>query len=337
VGKKNTPAPKPERTRTDHLAALADLLGKDFADPVHLFEHSLALLRERLGAERALLTRETPLGYEVFWWSAADETRLHRIFEHPERGYCPWVISHPNRPLVIRDAEEEPLWKSHPAYRELGLRAYAGVALREGDKVVGTLCVQHGAPLPLGRGALALLKALGHLLSKTLEAEQLKQELLATRDALELSSAVVEDSALQSPRSGLPNHHYLDIWTRATVFLARRRHEEIALVLWSQPMERGLKTRLQSVSAALRGEDLLVELSPDHYLLLLPRTTITGAQVLMARIWGQLGMHLAGATLWQPGDEDLTMRQALHRASRALAEARSHAEPLLSWSLPAPA
>ena len=321
------------RRRSDHLAALAELLGRDSSDPVRLFEHSLALLREQLGADRALLTRISGLGHEIFWWSAQDEKTMHHIFQQPEKGFCAWVMAHPDRPLVIKDAEADPRWRDHSGCVELGIRAYAGVVLREGEKVVGTLCVQHGRPLALGRGALALLKALGHLLSKTLEAEQLKQELLATRDALELSSAVVQDSALQSGRSGLPNRRYLEIWTRATVFLARRRNEEMALVLWTQPMERGFRARLKAVSDALRGEDLLVEHSDDHYLLLMPHTTPEGAEVLLARIREQLGIHPAGATLWRPGEEDLHLHQAFRRVAAALAEAKKH-HPSIFWSLP---
>ncbi len=324
---------QPRARKTDHLAAMADLLGRDSADPARLFEHSLALLRERLGAERALLTRVTGLGHEVFWWAAGDEKAMHRVFEQPEKGFCGWVMSHPDRPLVIPDAEQDPLWRDSPGFRDLGIRAYAGVVLREGEQVVGTLCIQHDKPLPLGRGALSLLRALGHLLGKTLEAEQLKQELGATRDALELSSAVVQDSALQSARSGLPNRRYLDVWARATVFLARRRNEAMALALWSQPMERGLKGRLQTLAETLRGEDLLVEHSSDHYLLLMPHTAPDGAEMLLARARAALGTHPAGATLWQPDGEDLALEGALHRVAGALARAREEGRDLL-WVLP---
>jgi GAF domain-containing protein len=320
------------RKKVDHLAALANLLAEDSADPARLFEHGLALLMERLGAERALLTRVAGLGYEVFWWASRDEAAMRGAFEHPELGYCPWGMAHPDRPLVIRDAAAEPLWRDSPAWRELGVRAYAGVALRSGDRVVGTLCVQHGEAQSFGRAALALLKALGHLFSKTLEAEHLKQELQATQDALELSSAVVQDSALQSGRSSLPNRRYLDIWLRATVFLARRRNERMALVLWSQPMERGLKARMQATSDALRGEDLLLEMAADQYVLLMPHTTPDGAGILLARVREALGIHPAGGTLWDPQDEDLDLREALHRAHRASVEARGQGVPLV-WHM----
>ncbi|HEX9010310.1 MAG TPA: GAF domain-containing protein [Holophagaceae bacterium] len=320
------------RKKVDHLAALANLLAEDSADPARLFEHGLALLMERLQAERAMLTRVAGLGQEVFWWAANDEKAMHRIFQNPEKGYCPWVMAHPERPLVVRDALAEAMWRESPAWTDLGIRAYAGVALRDGNKVIGTLCVQAGEARVFGRGALTLLKALGHLFSKTLEAEHLKQELQATKDALELSSAVVQDSALQSARSGLPNRRYLEIWLRATVFLARRRNEQMALALWTQPMEKGLKARIQAVSDALRGEDLLVELAADQYLLLMPHTAPDGAAILLARVRASLGTHPAGGTLWDPQGEDLSLRDALHRASRAMAQARTQGVPLI-WQV----
>ena len=318
--------------KVDHLAALANLLAEDSADPAHLFEHGLALLMERLQADRALLTRVAGLGYEVFWWAAEDEKAMRPIFQHPDRGYCPWVMTHPERPLVVRDALAEPMWRESAAWTDLGIRAYAGVALHDGNKVIGTLCVQASKARVFGRGALTLLKALGHLFSKTLEAEHLKQELQATKDALELSSAVVQDSALQSARSGLPNRRYLEIWLRATVFLARRRNEQMALALWTQPMEKGLKVRMQAISDALRGEDLLVELAADQYLLLMPHTAPEGAGTLLARVRAALGTHPAGGTLWDPQGEDLSLREALRRASRALAEARDQGLPLV-WQV----
>lgn len=326
------------RKKVDHLAALANLLAEDSADPARLFEHGLALVMERLRADRALLTRVAGLGYEVFWWAAEDEKAMHPIFQHPEKGYCPWVLEHPERPLVVRDAVAEPLWRESQAWTELGIRAYAGVALRVNGKVMGTLCVQAGEARVFGRGSLTLLKALGHLFGKTLEAEHLKQELQATRDALELSSAVVQDSALQSARSSLPNRRYLEVWLRATVFLARRRNEQMALTLWTQPMERGLKARMEAVSDALRGEDLLVELASDQYLLLMPHTSPDGAATLLARVRESLGTHPAGGTLWDPQGEDLSLRDALKRASRAMAEARNKGLPLV-WEMeqvPAP-
>jgi GGDEF domain-containing protein len=190
-----------------------------------------------------------------------------------------------------------------------------------GDGAFGTLCVQHHAPHPFTSADLALLKTMGHLMARTLDSENLKQELRAALDALELSSAIVEDSALLSARSGLPNRRYLDIWLRASLFMARRRREPMILALWSQPMLPGIKGRLAAFAGHLRGEDLLVELSADQYLLLMPHTSDTGAEVLLARLWTTLGDHPTGATLWLPDGKDMTLKSALRRVAKAFTDA----------------
>jgi GGDEF domain-containing protein len=325
---------KPVKRHTgkkDHLAALSDLLQTSHSDPARLFEHGLALLVEALGVDRALLTRVNGLGYEVFWWATAPRKSMTGIFESPEKGFCPYVVAHPDRVLTITDSSAEPRWRKSPGYLELGIQSYAGVALKVGGRTHGTLCVQHHKPHAFTRAELALLKTIGHLMARTLESENLKRELQAALDALELSSAIVEDSALQSGRSGLPNRRYLDIWLRSTLFLARRRREPMALALWSQPMMTGAKSRFAAASEHLRGEDLLVELSADQYLLLLPHTSISGAEVLLARIHHTLGNHPTGATLWLPDGKDMTLKSALHRVAKAFTEANRERTALV-WN-----
>lgn len=324
-------AVKRSSAKADHLAALADLLSVSQTDPAHLFEHGLALLVERLGVDRALLTRVTGLGYEIFWWAAADGLTMGNVFEAPEKGFCPWVMAHPDRSLTIRDAASEPQWSKSSAWVDLRIRAYAGVALTNGNGALGTLCVQHHAPRTFHRGEIALIRAMGHLMARTLESEHLKHELRAALDALELSSAILEDSALQSPRSGLPNRHYLDVWLRASLFIARRRQESMALALWSQPMVAGTKERMEAAVSHLRGEDLIIELSADQYLLLMPHTGEDGAEILLARLREILGSHPTGATLWPPDGEDMTMKSALTRAGKAFTHASREGSPLI-WN-----
>ncbi len=325
---------KPVKVRSgtsNHLASLSDLLHESRTDSARLFEHGLALLVQAFGVDRALLTRITGLGHEVFWWSVGPHATMEGIFEAPEKGFCPFVIEHPDRPLTIPDAAREPRWRKAPGYTELGIRAYAGVALKVGDQAVGTLCVQHHEPRTFTRAELALLRTMGHLIARTLESENLKRELQAALDALELSSAIVEDSALLSPRSGLPNRRYLDIWLRSTLFMARRRREPMSLALWSQPMLPGTKGKLAAVMGHLRGEDLLVELSTDQYLLLLPHTSDSGAEVLLSRLRGTVGTHPTGATLWLPDGKDMTMKSALRRVAKAFTDANREGTALL-WN-----
>ena len=325
-------AAKRRNAHEDHLEALADLLHESRTNPAHLFEHGLALLVERLQVDRALLTRVSGLGYEVFWWAVGEGGTMTGIFEAPEKGFCPWVLAHPDRPLVIRDATKEPRWKKSTGWLDLGIRAYAGVALKGSEGAMGTLCVQHHAPRAFDHGEATLVRTMGHLMSRTLESENLKQELQAAFDALELSSAVVEDSTLQSPRSGLPNRRYLDVWLRASLYMARRRGEPMALMLWSQPMVPGTKGRLGAAASKLRGEDLLIELSADQYLLIMPHTREAGAEILMARLRDTLGPHPAGATLWLPDSKDMTLKSALTRVGKAFTDACREGSELV-WNL----
>jgi GGDEF domain-containing protein len=325
---------KPVKRRAgtpDHLAALSDLLHDSRADSARLFEHGLALLVQALRVDRALLTRVTGLGYEVFWWAVGPRGSMEGVFDAPEKGFCPYVMAHPDRLLTIKDSAADPKWRKSTGLSELGIRAYAGVALKHGDRTHGTICVQHQSPRTFTRAELSLVQTMGHLMSRTLETEHLKQELRAALDALELSSAIVEDSALQSRRSGLPNRHYLDIWLRSALFMARRRREPMCLALWSQPLVPGTKGRLTAVAAHLRGEDLLVELSADQYLLLMPHTSESGAEVLLGRLREALGGHPTGAALWLPDGKDMTFKSALRRVAKAFTEANREGSALV-WS-----
>lgn len=315
---------KPVKRRartTGNLAALSDLLQDSRTDAARLFEHGLHLLVQALGVDQALLTRVTHLGHEVVWWASAPDSTMTGIYEAPEKGFCPFLIAHPDRPLTIKDTAKELRWRNSTGHLELGIRAYAGVALKVGDRAHGTLCVQHHAPRAFTRAELALLRTMGHLMAQALESENLKRELQGAIDALELSSAIVEDSALLSARSGLPNRRYLDIWLQSALFMTRRRREPMALALWSQPMVPGTKGRLGAAAKLLRGEDLLVELSADQYLLLLPHTSDSGAEILLARLREIVGQHATGATLWMPDGKDMTLKSALQRVAKAFTDA----------------
>lgn len=328
--------PKSVKHRTstsNHLTELSDLLQDSRKDPSRFFEHGLALLVQAFGVDRALLTRVTGLGYEVFWWATGPKATMDRIFEAPEKGFCPFLIAHPDRPLTIQDSALDSRWKKSPGCLELGLRSYAGVALKVGNDTLGTLCLQHHAPRIFTKAELSLLRTMGHLMAHMLESENLKHELRMALEALELSSAILEDSALESSKSGLPNRRYLEVWLRASLYMARRRKESMVLALWSQPMVPGFKGRLKAAAGHLRGEDLLVELSTDQYLLLLPHTTTSGAEVLLARLRETLGSHPTGATLWLPDGKDMTLKSALRHVAKAFTDANREGLALV-WTHP---
>lgn len=305
-----------------HLKALGHLVDEAFPDPTRLFDHGLALLIQQLGVDWAMMARLSDLGWEAFWWACSEGHPSDAKVLQPAATFCPQVLDHPHRTLVIKDAAEEPLWRDHPAHHLFGCRSFIGVPMILSTRFRGVLGVACTQPKAWTRAEVAMVKALANLFSKTLEVENLKHELRVTRDALDLTSAVVEDSALEAAASRLPNRRYLDIWLKANLYLARRRVEQMAVVMFTWEVTPDHRQSLQEVAESLRGEDLLVDLGLATFLLLLPRTPQEGAQVLLDRIRTRLGPLPMGATLWNPlhrvDRDDLTLKHAIHRASLAL-------------------
>lgn len=318
--------PASEGGEGDHLTALGDFVERAFPDPAQLFDHGLNLLVQQLHVDRAVMIRVTKLGYEAFWWATSEGTEPGEAIQDPALNFCPKVLQNPARSLVIRDALVDKALQGHSAFRRLGIRAYIGVPLRQANKAIGVLSVQSARPMAFNRAEIAVVNAMANVFSKTLEIENLKHELHMTREALDLTSAVVEDSALEVAGTRLPNRHYLEIWLKANLYLARRRAEPMSVARWDLPIQPGHQAVLKEVADALRGEDLLVDLGRDGFLLLLPRTGILGAEILLERIRARLGPIPMGATLWHPlhktDRDDLAIHQATRRALEALQRSR---------------
>lgn len=311
-----------EEGKGDHLTALGDFVERAFPDPAQLFDHGLNLLVQQLDVDRAVMIRVTKMGYEAFWWATAEGIEPDRAIHNPALNFCPMVLQHPDRSLVIKDALTDKELQGHSAFHELGVRAYIGVPLRQSNKFIGVLSVQSSRPMPFTRAEIAMVNAMANLFSKTLEIENLKHELHMTREALDLTSAVVEDSALETAKTHLPNLHYLDIWLKANLYLARRRAEPMVIARWFLPLHSDTRGLLREIADALRGEDLLVDLGHDAFQLLLPRTGILGAEILLERIRAKIGPIPMGAALWHPlhkaDRDDLSQHQATRRAIEAL-------------------
>jgi hypothetical protein len=299
-----------------HLQALGALGEASFANPGDVFEQGLALLIRQLGVDRAVVSIQTESGLESLW--SAPETGLDGL---PE-ALAGQILAGEGRTLVVRDAALEAPWLEPGS----GLRSCLGTALRHSGQAMGVLSVQNGVARDWRRSEVAMLTIMAHLFSRTFEVESLRAELWKTRQALDLTSAVVEDSALENAETGLPNPRYLAVWIRSSLFLARRRGETMAVAAWEQPLERRTSGILKGIADSLRGEDLLVDLGEGRMLLLLPRTDRSGAGILLGRLHQVAGGVAMGATLWnpllKPDRDDHTLDSGIRRARLALAAAR---------------
>ncbi len=300
-----------------HLDALQELVEPGFPDATELFEKGLKLLVSQLLVDRAVIVRITDLGYETLWWATKDGSDLDLSTFDPNKNFCPQVLEHAPRTLVIRDAKEDSELETHTAFQDMAVRSYIGVPLRKADQVIGVLSVQSSAPREYTRADIVFVSMVANLMGSAMEIELLKQELHMTREALDLTMSVVEDSALEAQATRLPSRRYLDIWLKAYLYMARRRSEPMALVAWKTPLNRDSRKALREISDQARGEDLLVDMGKDTFLLLLPRTSLDGAEFLVQRVRARFGPVPVGTALWDPADpadrDDFTIREALRR------------------------
>jgi GGDEF domain-containing protein len=301
--------------------ALAAFAEQDLSHATQFFTLGLELLVKELGIDRAAMTRVASQGLETCWWALGSKVGPEDAIHETDEFFGPRVMDDPTRPLSIPDLQQDPELAGHPSARRLGIRTYLGLPLRHGNTCIGILSLQSFEARTFDAEELAFAKILTLLFARTLESERLRDDLQATRNVLDLTAAVVEDHSLESPATRLPNRRYLEIWLKAHLYLAQRRGEPMSVAQWLITPDPETKQNLRDIAAALRGEDLLVDLDGEQALLLLPHTGIEGAQILLERIRSVLGPVPMGATLWQPlhpvDSEDLAIQQALLRASGA--------------------
>jgi hypothetical protein len=319
------------------MDALMELLQAAPAETTDLFSGSLDLLVARLGMDLALMTRVSELGCEVFWWSARADFSPEPFIQAPLSPFCERVMAWSRRTLVVRDTHAEASWAGLPEVRASGIRSFLGAPLWEGGQIIGTLGVQSAVPRDFSHAEVAMVAAVAKLISKSLEIEDLKNQLRLTREALELSSAVLEDSSLHSPSTGLPNLRYLEVWLKANLTLARRNQESMPLLLLRPAGSAGEAAALRSMGETLRGVDLMVDRGDGTILLLLPGTQTEGVPLLFERLQKLSPARFpAGATVWEPAADDLELRSALRRMRQALQESEGKGPDHLVWKLAPP-
>ena len=291
------------------MRALGELLRNQDPDPFMLFDATLELLVRQFGVDHAVITRLAQGKLDTFWWVQAGRGAREPLELNQSLRLCERVLEEPEGCLALGTV--------FPSEGGPWLRAFAGVVLRERGRPVGTLAVLHSHPFAFSGDDLDFIRSVAGLLGRVLELENLKYEFQVAQDSLALSTAVVEDSVLESSATGLPNARFLDVWIKGHMHQARRQKESLVLALWEVKAS-SHKKALASISKGLRGNDLLVEVSADRFLLLLPHTAQEGAQILLDRLHRELKCPPMGATIWMPDRDDLMLRAALRRADEAL-------------------
>lgn len=88
-----------------------------------------------------------------------------------EYSFCTHCVN-AERPLVVRDASQEPFFRGNPSVRKLNIRAYAGVPLRTSRGVViGTLCALDWKARDVSPEMVAVLESYAREAASLIESE----------------------------------------------------------------------------------------------------------------------------------------------------------------------
>lgn len=174
-------------TEADRLIALHsyDVLDTDGEE---VFDDLVALAARLTGSPIALVSL---IDADRQWFKARyglDVTETRR-----DHAFCAHAISNPNRPLIVRDATEDPRFLANPFVTGAPhIRAYLGVPLVNPEGyALGSLCIIDRVPRRYDRATVDSVRTLARAVTVNLE---LRRMVLRTREA-----------ALTDPLTGLPN------------------------------------------------------------------------------------------------------------------------------------
>jgi GAF domain-containing protein len=128
-----------------------------------------ALVAEALGTRMAAVSIVYP-DRQVLAGSNASDEEMPRV-RPLEMSICKFIVAS-REPLVVDDTRAHPLLADHPAVRDGGVLAYAGVPLIDGKGyVVGTLCTWDARPRHWSSGQVQILNDLADVARRRLMAD----------------------------------------------------------------------------------------------------------------------------------------------------------------------
>ncbi|WP_099245605.1 GAF domain-containing protein [Mycobacterium sp. shizuoka-1] len=127
------------------------------------------LTAEALGTQMAAVTIVYP-DRQVLAGSNADDEQMPRV-RPIEMSICKFTVAS-REPLVVDDTRAHPLLADHPAVRDGGVLAYAGIPLIDSKGyVAGTLCTWDTRPRHWSSGQVQILNDLADVARQRLLAE----------------------------------------------------------------------------------------------------------------------------------------------------------------------
>lgn len=189
VAVRHAVSPPAELCSPERMATLAELGLTEDSDPG--MERFVARVRAQIGAPVALVSLVHP-DRQVFPGQAGlPEPWASRRSTPLSHSFCQHVVR-TGQPLVTGDARIDPLLRDSVAVRELGVVAYAGMPLVDGNGIVlGSLCALDLAPREWSTEQTELLAELARDCSTELQLRLARHDAARERDRKDASEAAL--------------------------------------------------------------------------------------------------------------------------------------------------
>ncbi len=191
----------PQRLEALGLSGLLD------TPPEAAFDKFTALAQQILGVSVALISLvdadrqffKSQVGLPEPWAGARQTPLSH--------SFCQYVVTK-DAPLIVNDAQFNPLVKENLAVLEIGVVAYAGVPLRtDSGQVIGAFCALDTKPVQWTPRDIEVLSALAEMVMREVALRQMAQQLDERYQALKTA---------EERRDGLVNMLVHDLRTPLT-------------------------------------------------------------------------------------------------------------------------
>jgi PAS domain S-box-containing protein len=215
------------------------------------FDRLTALVREMLGVPTALISLvdderqffKSCLGLAEPWASQRETPLSH--------SFCQYVV-HEAKPLLIEDARAHAVLRHNGAVRDMGVVAYAGMPIRDGDgMVLGSLCAIDVVPRAWTEREITLLEALAAAVSSEIALQRQATIALALADASYREVVDALDEVVFRADADARWTWLSPAWTRLTGFAVE---ESLGSAVWNMLADEHRAGAAQRIRAFLGGE-----------------------------------------------------------------------------------